>query len=159
MQRFCETIENSLNIYKALAKRRQGVLQQGGRRRAQRRQRFRLHKRNIFFMFSVFFLPTNFPQIVLTAPEGVWTFSHISMWWPAAAPAPTAAVAAYHPEETCFSAKEIQNAKTESCKNARFINIYQLVRAVRSRRAIAIASRRENNCAACHKYEMFAAAK
>lgn len=29
MQRFCETIENSLNIYKALAKRRQGGLAEG----------------------------------------------------------------------------------------------------------------------------------
>lgn len=158
MQRFCETIENSLNIYKALAKRRQGSVA-GKEWGGLGLDKGFVYIREIFslcFLFS-FFLPTNFPHIFLTAPEGVWTFSHISMWWPAAA-APEA-VAAYHPEETCFAAKEIQNAKTENCKNARFINIYQSMRAVRSRRAIAMASRRENICAACHKYEMFAAAK
>lgn len=74
MQRFCETIENSLNIYKALAKRRQGGSVRGGGGYGAR-----LHKRNVFF--SLFFiladlfclmLLTHLPQTVLTAPAKVF---------------------------------------------------------------------------------------
>lgn len=158
MQRFCETIENSLNIYKALAKRRQGSVA-GKEWGGLGLDKGFVYIREIFslcFLFSVFFtnkLPTHLSH---SPRRCLNLFAHLNVM---ASSSSTRGSGSLSPEETCFAAKEIQNAKTENCKNARFINIYQSMRAVRSRRAIAMASRRENICAACHKYEMFAAAK